>query len=70
LQQTDVTFVFVAAKVLKDNRDAFFVATKFALTMDEHQNFGVRGDAEHVRYNLIAYCEPASAITAKSMPAQ
>jgi aryl-alcohol dehydrogenase-like predicted oxidoreductase len=37
------------AKVLKDNRDAFFLATKFALTMDDQQNFGVRGDPEHVR---------------------
>jgi aryl-alcohol dehydrogenase-like predicted oxidoreductase len=44
-----VRFVCVAAKVLKDNRDAFFVATKFALTMDEQGNFGVNGDAEHVR---------------------
>lgn len=56
LQHSDVSFVVVAAKALKDNRDAFFLATKFALTMDEQGNFGVRGDAEHVRYTLMALC--------------
>ena len=45
----------MAAKVLKDNRDAFFLATKFALTMDDQGNFGVKGDAEHVRYDPMIF---------------
>ena len=63
-QQPNVS-VSSAAKALKDSRDAFFVATKFALTMDEQGNFGVCGSAEHVKCVLM-YSESSECRTCQS----